>query len=101
MRIYWSLRSIPELRALDAEQRRRVWRRARSHVPPDWRLVFGWILFGVATGGGLALASLPGALIGAALGVFALWQIITRQTLPYIRVDVARRHRDVVGVGDA
>ncbi|GAB4368733.1 MAG: hypothetical protein Kow0062_02110 [Acidobacteriota bacterium] len=99
MRIYWSLRSIPELRSLDAEQRRRVWRRARANVPPDWRLVLGWLLFGVTTGGGFALGALPGALAGALLGAFLLLQIVTRQTLPYIRVDVARRHRGTVEFG--
>ncbi len=99
MRIYWSLRSIPELKKLDADQRRRVWRRARANVPPDWRLVIGWLLFGTATGCGFAFGSLPGAVLGAMAGGFLLLQIIARQTLPYIRLDVARRHRGTLELG--
>ncbi|NJN64850.1 MAG: hypothetical protein HC882_08190 [Acidobacteria bacterium] len=91
MRVYWGLKSIPELSGLDAEQRKRVWLRARSGVRSTWPTALGLTLAAVATGAGFAYLHLPGALAGAAFGGFLVLQIVARQTLPHIRLDMERR----------
>ncbi len=88
MKIYWSIKSIPELSALPARERKTRWEAAFSRTRRNWK---AWVaLLACALIGGFgALAGreldmgVAGALLGGALGGFMLWQLL---------VVITRRH---------
>jgi len=90
MRIYWTLKSIPELAPLSARERRRVWRTAYLRTFEDWR---GWaaaVVVGVCAGLGSAIGTTCGhhmlyGVVGAGIGGAISGQIWTHLAIPHLR----------------
>ena len=90
MRIYWTLKSIPELAPLPAKERGRVWRAAYWRTFKDWR---GWAaaaVVGVCAGLGSAIGAAYGhqmlyGVIGAGIGGAISGQIWTHLAIPHLR----------------
>src|SRR5215475_3779534 len=59
MRIYWSLKSVPELSDLPSEERRRVWRAAYWKTARHWQFWAGLVGIGLFTFIGNALIGHP------------------------------------------
>jgi len=64
MRVYWTIKQIPELAGVSADERRRLWRQGYFEAFRDWQM---WASLAV-TGVGAAVGSLLGGLVG--------WQIV-------------------------
>ena len=90
MKIYWSIKRIPEIAALPAQERKARWVAAFSRTRQNWK---AWLaLLACAAIGGLgALAGrelgigVGGALVGGALGGFVLWQLLVAITRKHSR----------------
>jgi hypothetical protein len=64
MRLYWSIKHIPELAGLPADEQGRLWRQGYFEAFRDWQM---WASLAVV-GAGAAVGSLLGASVG--------WQIV-------------------------
>ncbi len=103
MKIYWTMKSVPELAALPKQERREVWRWANRQAFKHWQTWVGLIIcslfagmgshFGHAVG--LDSSGYVGAGIGGGIGGFIYSQFSMRIALPYIRQAVARNYRDI------
>ncbi len=105
MKIYWTIKSIPELSNLPDEERRRIWRRCWAKASGNWKTwielcalcstlaLFTWF-FGRTWGllGGI----IGGIIVGSVLGL--IWaQVVIRKTIPHIRaeIDSGRQANDI------
>jgi len=99
MRIYWTLKSIPELAELPPDQRRRRWREAyleAFHYWPMWAATVA-VALGAGLGsylGSLAGWQLAGGVVGAAVGSFPASVVMTEMVRHHLRVTSSH------GVGD-
>ena len=96
MRIYWSLKSIPELAGLPPAERRRVWRTACWDAYRHWQVWASVAAIGIGAAAGAYLGSLVafqdiGCVIGAASGGLIYGQVMTEFARPYLRTFVASR----------
>lgn len=83
MKIYWTLKSIPELAGLTACERKRRWHSAYKSVFRHWQTWSGVLLLGACAGAGSYSFGLAGAVLLAAIGGFLYGQIVTRIVLKY------------------
>ena len=88
MPIYWSLKQIPELAGLSAEERSVAWRRASMKTFRHWQTWVALVACGLcgAAGsmvGGHLGSSLLGAAVGGGIGGFLFGQVAT---------SIARKH---------
>jgi len=93
MRIYWSLKSIPELSDLPSEERRRVWRAAYWKTARHWQFWAGLVGIGLFTLIGNALIGHPpiGGAIGAGVGGFIYGGLMSHLARPYIRAVLSEK----------
>jgi hypothetical protein len=87
MRIYWSLKSIPELSGLPSEERRRVWWAAYLKITRHWQF---WaslvgVFFLCVQIGDMLIGHRIGGPIGAVVSGFILRQVSMHLARPYIR----------------
>ena len=90
MKIYWSIKSIPEIAALPAQERKARWEIAFSRTRKNWR---AWLaLLACAVIGGLGALvgrelniGVAVALFAGALGGFVLWQLLVAITRKHSR----------------
>jgi hypothetical protein len=98
LKIYWSLKSIPELAELPAKERKELWRRCLPKGRRNWRTwvaggCFAAFIGGVSTvlariiSGSLAVAILLASLIGG-IGSLISFQFQVRTVRPYIRKEL-------------
>ena len=85
MKIYWTLKSIPELADLPLWERGRRWRRAYKSVYRHWETWCGLALCGGCAGVGAHVFGRVGGILMAALGGFLYGQIATYVVLKYYR----------------
>ncbi len=64
MKIYWTLKSIPELAEMSKKDRKKVWRRCYWKVFRHWQTWFALATCGVCTALGVALGRFCGELTG-------------------------------------
>ena len=96
MKIYWTIKSIPELSQLPDEERKAIWRRCCARATGNWKT---WIEFLVlcttffyctgffARTWGLWGAVSGSIIVGSVAGV--IWvQVVIRKTIPHIRAEV-------------
>ena len=102
MQIYWSTKSIPELKGLDRATRQRIWRACAEQTWGEPRLIFAiavfaiWLVFGRHVSLVVHAQLLPGlnshalecvgTLAGGVIGVFIAFQIFVHLALPLIRL---------------
>jgi len=90
MRIYWTLRQIPELATLSRAERGLVWRRAYRKAFGHWQTWAGLAACGVLSGiggyvGGLFGHSYIGAVVGGGVGGFVFSQVLAHVVLGHYR----------------
>jgi len=90
MRIYWTLRQIPELATLSRAERGLVWRRAYRKAFRHWQTWAGLAACGVLSGiggyvGGLFGHSYIGAVVGGGVGGFVFSQVLAHVVLGHYR----------------
>jgi hypothetical protein len=88
MRMYWTIKRIPELAGLPPQEQRRLWRDGYSEAHRHWQTWASLAITGVGAAVGLYLGGLVGwkfvgSAIGAALGA-----------VPHaiVSTELARRH---------
>ena len=99
MKIYWSIKSIPELKEMPEEERKAIFRQCSAKVTHNWKTSILIGLCCLCAGFGIALGrkvgNIIGAMIAAVLGGaiigFILLQVVIRKTLPYIRKELDSR----------
>ncbi len=82
MKIYWTLKSITELKDLSFRERGRRWRSAYKSAFRHWQTWCGLAICGAFSGAG---AHFGGTVIFAGLGGFIYGQIVTLVVLKYYR----------------
>jgi len=85
MRIYWTLKSIPELSTLPALERRKRWKRVYKLCFSRWETWAGLTLCGLFAGAGSYFYTFPGTFIGGFTGGFIFSQIVIYVALKYYR----------------
>jgi hypothetical protein len=90
MRIYWSLRSIPELAHLGNRELGELWRDARWQTFRHWQTWLGLLACGLCAGLGSSLGGPIGAGVGGGVGGAIAGQVLFRVAEPYL-VEAARR----------
>ena len=85
MKIYWTLKSITELKDLSFRERGRRWRRAYKSAFRHWQTWCGLVLCGAFSGAGAYFGGVAGTVIFAGLGGFIYGQIVTHVVLKYYR----------------
>ncbi|AOO55909.1 hypothetical protein ACRZER_004374 [Raoultella ornithinolytica] len=85
MKIYWTLKSITELKDLSFRERGRRWRNAYKSAFRHWRTWGGLVLCGAFSGAGAHFGGLAGTVIFAGLGGFIYGQIVTHVVLKHYR----------------
>ncbi|WP_045048142.1 hypothetical protein [Rouxiella chamberiensis] len=85
MKIYWTLKSIPELADLSPRERGSRWRSAYKSAFRQWETWCGIALCGGCAGAGIYLCGMVGGVLMAALGGFLYGQIVTYVVLKYYR----------------
>lgn len=85
MKIYWTLKSIPELKNLPLRERGRRWRRAYRSVFLHWESWGGMVLCGVCAGAGSHFFGMTGGILMAGMGGFLYGQIATYVVMKYYR----------------
>ncbi len=102
MRIYWSIKSIPELGGLDRAARKRIWRPCAEQTWGEPQLIFAiavfavWVVVGrqvslvvheyVLRGLNPHAVEIVGTLAAGAIGVFLGFQIFVHLARPLIRL---------------
>jgi hypothetical protein len=99
MKIYWTLKSIPELKDYPPEERKKIWRAGFWNSFKQGRAYTGFyiaalpMLLGIFIGN--AIGRIHGVFIGGgiggAIGVFVFLQFLVRSALPYIKETVSKR----------
>jgi hypothetical protein len=95
MRIYWTLKSIPELTLLSGPERRKVWRSAYRKTLSHSQIWVGLFLLSLFVSisaylGELCGSGVLGAAIGGGIGGFIQGQVSARLAIPYIREILAQ-----------
>ena len=85
MKIYWTHKSIPELKDLSMRERGRRWRSAYKSAFRHWQTWGGVVLCGVLAGAGAYFGGIVGTVILAGLGGFIYSQIVTLVVLKNYR----------------
>lgn len=85
MKIYWTLKSITELKDLSFRERGRRWRSAYTSAFRHWQTWGGLALCGIFSGAGAYFGGMAGTVIFAGLGGFIYGQIVTHVVLKYYR----------------
>lgn len=85
MKIYWTLKSIPELKNLSPGDRGRRWQSAYKSAFRHWQTWGGLVICGILTGAGAYFAGMAGTVIFAGLGGFIYGQIMTHVVLKHYR----------------
>ncbi|KOA71525.1 hypothetical protein FHW11_001209 [Pantoea agglomerans] len=85
MKIYWTHKSIPELKDLSMRERGRRWRSAYKSAFRHWQIWGGLVLCGVLAGAGAYFGGIVGTVILAGLGGFIYSQIVTLVVLKNYR----------------
>jgi len=75
MKIYWTLRNIPELSSVTAQERKRRWKQAYRSTFHHWETWVGLILSSVFGGIGAYYHQSLGTLIGGFIGGFVYSQV--------------------------
>lgn len=91
MKIYWSLKAIPELASLSPQERNLIWKQAYSRTFRHWQTWLALLGGGLLAGIGSIVGSYPGAVLGGAIGGAIFGQVAIHQALPYIREMVATK----------
>ncbi|ONN66654.1 hypothetical protein [Herbaspirillum sp. VT-16-41] len=93
MKIYWSLKQIPELSCLDRRQRLARWRGVSLRLFHHWQTWLGLLACALLAGLGRSIGmGYPGSIAGALVGAQCYWHAC---------VYVARRHyRRLLAHGD-
>jgi hypothetical protein len=99
MPIYWRVESIPELAALEREERRRIWQAAYRNARKDWREIVGSVIFvlwvvgcfqlGMSWG---VLGGVCGTVLGSLIGVLIYAPI--RNAIVRRYISTSSPHRD-------
>lgn len=85
MKIYWTLKSITELKDLSFRERGRRWRSAYKSAFRHWETWGGLAICGAFSGAGAHFGGMAGTIIFAGLGGFIYGQIVTHVVLKYYR----------------
>ncbi|WP_313715285.1 hypothetical protein [Atlantibacter hermannii] len=85
MRIYWTLKSIPELSNLQVQERRKRWKRVYKSCFRHWETWAGLTLGGLLAGLGSYFYTFPGSFIGGFIGGSIYFQIVVYVALKYYR----------------
>jgi hypothetical protein len=90
MKIYWSLKSVPEFSGMPASERREAWREWYGLVPFLPKVGVAFATVGVCWFSGAIIGDhfghhLIGTAIGGGLGSFAFGQASVHMTLRYLR----------------
>jgi len=88
MQLYWSLKSIPELADLPADERGRLWRAAFWRTFRHWELWVAFIVLNACAYVGSWLGSQVGhpsigSIVGAALGGYIFGHVVIELARPY------------------
>jgi Na+(H+)/acetate symporter ActP len=78
VKIYWTLKSITELKDLSFRERGKRWRSAYISAFRHWQTWGGLALCGAFSGAGAYFGGMAGTVIFAGLGGFIYGQIVTR-----------------------
>lgn len=85
MKIYWTYKSIPELKDLSRRERGRRWRSAYKSAFRHCQTWVGLVLCGVLAGAGAHFGGIIGAVITGGVGGFIYSQIVTLVVLKHYR----------------
>lgn len=85
MKIYWTLKSIPELAGLTLWERGRRWRSAYKSAFRHWQAWTGLAVCGAFGYAGSYFFGIAGTVILAGLGGFVYGQIVTHVVLKHYR----------------
>ncbi|WP_058960719.1 hypothetical protein [Type-E symbiont of Plautia stali] len=85
MKIFWTLKSIPELADLDLWERGRRWREAYKSAFRHWQTWAGLIVCGAFGYSGAYFFGIAGSVIMSGLGGFVYGQIVTNVVLKHYR----------------
>ena len=88
MRIYWTLKSIPELQSVPKAERGRIWRRGYVKSFRHWQTWVGLLLAALCAGVGIAVGGIWGGGIGGGFGGFLFSQIVIPVTRPYLEEEL-------------
>jgi hypothetical protein len=94
MKIYWTLKSIPELSGLPSGERGRVWRAAHWKMMRHghWQYWAGLVAFYLCLKIGEHIYDRIGGYIGVAVGSFIFSQVSIHLARPYIRALLSLEH---------
>ncbi len=86
MKLYWTLKSIPELQELDKSDRKEAWRFAYKKCFRHWQTYLGLAICGLCAGLGSSISdgSIWGSALGGGLGGFIYGQITTSVSRKYL-----------------
>lgn len=90
MRIYWTLRSIPELAALPPKDRKRLWRQCFKEAMHETPTKLALVAVGLCAGLGTMLFGPIGSGIGSGIRGFLFSQVVSAQARPYLRAAIER-----------
>lgn len=85
VKIYWNLKSIPELKDLSLRERGKRWRSAYKSAFRHWQTWCGLAVCRAFAGAGAYFAGIVGTVIFAGLGGFIYSQIVTHVVLKHYR----------------
>jgi len=85
VKIYWTLKSISELKDLPYKERVRRWRSAYKSAFRHWQTWGGLALCGAFGGAGAYFGGMAGTVVFAGLGGFIYGQIVTQVILKHYR----------------
>lgn len=90
MRIYWSLKSIPELAEVPKKDRKKIWRRCFLKALRNWQTLVAGAALGLCAALGNILGEILGypcigGAIGGAAGGLICSQVAIKRARPYIR----------------
>jgi hypothetical protein len=89
MKIYWSIKSIPEFVGLPKKERSRIWRRCHWRaLKGSWGPWAGLITIAAFSSWGSLLHESWGGIIGIALGGFIFFQVMMEAVQPYVREEL-------------
>lgn len=85
VKIYWTLKSIPELKGLSLRERGKRWRSAYKSAFRHWQTWAGLAICGAFGYAGAYFFGIAGTVILAGLGGFVYGQIVTHVVMKYYR----------------
>ncbi|ADU72663.1 hypothetical protein [Pantoea sp. At-9b] len=85
MKIYWTLRSIPELSQLSSKECGKRWNDIYTSTFRHWETWTGLLLCALLSGAGVKLFGFPGVIAMGAIGGFVYGQIVIHVARKYYR----------------